>query len=212
MEIRDEATLPEMLSQLELTKIDRPVEMVTGVIRDHDFEFRETLMCRLQAKPHGKAAHGRIWARMPMLRQPVYQLVTGQREVGIHFEKGFGGNLARHSHRIYRLTEAGRRLGTIHYFPNNGFVLTNKEPCTSLSLIGFEQEHYVLYKADTPGPVMKSKPYGVLTTREGELVAIIIEAGGWFIPKRLLKLFRPADDLLVALLMATYHGLVFRTA
>lgn len=89
-------------------------------------------------------------------------------------------------------------------------MIGNKEPCAALSLIEFEGRRWIFYRSDTPGPIMKSKVYGVLTEAEGGLVAIMIEAGGWFIPRRLVKLHRPVSDIFLALLMATFHGLVFR--
>lgn len=199
-----------MLAQLDLTKIDRPPESVMAVMRDYDFVFNESIMNRIQAKPHCKSGHPAIWAKMTMTRRPLYRLVTGERNVEIHFEQGYGESLASHCHRVYRITEDGVGLGAIHYFPNNGFIFTNKQPCTSLSLIEFDGEDYILYKADSPGPITKSIAYGVVTTRTGALVAIIIEAGGWFIPKRRIKLGRPAEDILIALMMAAYHGLVFK--
>ena len=211
MDMRDGSTLREMLAQLDRSRIDRPADEVMATLHDYDFEFRETLRSRLEALPHGQSEHAPIHAKIPFGGYPVYLLQAGGRELEVRFEQGYGSNLAFHSHRVYALTEKERRFGGIHYFPNNGFILTNKEPCTSLSLIEFGGRHCILYKADSPGSLMKSKPYGVVTTPTGELLAIVIEAGGWFLPKRRIKLHGLTEDLFTALIMAVFHGLVFRS-
>lgn len=92
MEIRDESDLGKVLAQLDRSEIDRPSEMVNGVLADYDFEFGETLRARLEARPAGRAAQRKIHARMPLGARHVYQLVTKEGELGIFFERGFGGN------------------------------------------------------------------------------------------------------------------------
>lgn len=147
---------------------------------------------------------------MPLGGRHVYQLVTEEREVGLHFEESHGVGIAHHRHRVYSLIDGDRRVGRIDYFPNNGFVFTNKEPCLCLSVIELEGRRWYQYRADTAESLWKSSAYSVFTDYGGELVAIATEGSGWFLPRRHLKLYQPHDHLDVALMMAAHHGLVFR--
>lgn len=209
MDIRNESTLHEILAQLNRSQIDRPEDMIHRAVWDYDFEFKESLRVRLEAQPKGEAALRKIHAKMPLGAKHVYQLVSDDGEVGIHFEAAFGGNIAHFAHHIFRITGEGCPPGSIHYFPNIQFIFTSREPCTALSLIDFEGERLVFYRADTPG-FFRSKAYAIVTTASGDLVAVIVEVPGWFRPKRHIKMYRPAHDVFIALLMATFHGLVFR--
>ena len=210
MEIRDESTLSEILAQLDRSKIDRPEEVITRVVEAPDFELKDHRI-RLEAKRREGGGRGRILAKMPWGAAHVYQLITEDRELGIHFENAFGRGIASCAHHLFRLKGEGRQTGTIHYFPNTSFIFTNKEPCTGLFLIEFEGEQLVFYRASTPG-FLRPKHYAVVTTASGELVAVIVEVNGWIWANRYLKLHRPCHDVFVALLMATFHGLVFRTS
>lgn len=209
MDIRNESTLHEILAQLNRSQIDRPEEMIQRAVLDYDFEFKESLRVRLEAQPKGGTTLRKIHAKMPWGAKHVYQLVSEDCELGIHFEAAFGGNIAHFAHHIFRITGEGGPLGSIHYFPNIRFIFTNREPCTALSLIDFEGERLVFYRADTVG-FFRSKAYAVVTTAAGDLVAVIVEVPGWFRPKCHIKMYRPAHDVFIALLMATFHGLVFR--
>ncbi len=211
MNIRNESNLNEILAQLNRSQIDRPEDMIHRAVRDYDFEFKEDIRIRLEAHPRGGANLRKIHAKMPRGNKHVYQLVSEDRELGIHFEAAFGGNIARFTHHVFRITADGSPTGSIHYFPNISFIFTNKEPCSALSLISFEGEQLVFYRADTPG-FWRSTAYAVVTTGAGELVAVLVEVPGWFRPKCHIKMYRFAHDVFIALLMAIFHGLVFRVS
>ncbi len=211
MDIRNESTLHDILAQLNRSQIDRPEEFIDRAFLDYDFEAKEGIRVRLEARPKGGAALRKIHAKMPWGAKHVYQLVGGERELGIHSEAAFGGYIARFTHHIFRITGEGCPSGSIHYFPNIRFIFTNREPCSALSLIDFEGERLVFYRADTPG-FFRSKAYAVVTTASGELVAVLVEVPGWFRPRCHIKMYRSAHDVFIALLMATFHGLVFRVS
>lgn len=208
MDIRDESTLHDILAQLNRPQIDRPEDIILRAVWDYDFEFKESVRLCLEARPKGGASLRKIHAKMPWGAKHIYQLISDDRELGIHFEAAFGGSIARFTHHIFQITSEGCPVGSIHYFPNLNFIFTNREPCTGLSLIDFEGERLVFYRADTPG-FFRSKAYSVVTNSSGQLVAVLVEVPGWFRPKCRIKLYRPAHDVFVALLMANFHGLVF---
>lgn len=207
MEIRKESTLKQVLSQLSRSQIDRPAEMITRVLDDFDFVFQESIRLRLDGHARGQETHKQVFAKMPLGGNPLYQLISEDREVGVHFLDAFGGFILPSTHRFYEIRGEGRQLGTIHYFPNISFVLTNKEPCTAVHLIDFEGVKWVVYRSELPASILTITPYAVVTTETGDLVAIMAIQRGWGRPKNSLKLFRQVPAVCIPLMMAIFHGL-----
>jgi hypothetical protein len=207
MEIRKETTLRQVLAQMSRAQIDRPAEMIKTVLDDYDFEFGESIRLRLDGHARGQENITRVFAKMPWGGNPVYQLISEDREVALHFVDAFGGFILPPRHQFYELRGEGRHLGTIHYFPNIGFVFTNKEPCKALHLIDLEGEKWVVYRSELPSTILTITPYAVVTTASGELAAIMVIQRGWGLPKNCLKLFRQVPAALIPLMMAIFHGL-----
>ena len=207
MEIRQETTLPQVLAQLSRAQIDRPAGVIQRVFDDYDFLFAKRLRPRLVGHARGQESQKRVFAKMPPGGNPVYQLQAEDREVALHFVEGFGGLILQAKHRLYELRGEGRHLGTIHHFPNTGFVLTNPESCRELHLIDFEGDKWVVYRSELPSTFLTVTPYAVVTTAAGELVAILVMQRGWGLFKNCLKLFRPVPAPHIPLLMAVFYGL-----
>lgn len=207
MEIRKESTLKQVLAQLSRSQIDRPVEMITRVLNDFDFMFEESIRLRLDGHARGQETNKKVFAKMPWGGNPIYQLISDDREVGVHFLDAFGGFILPSTHRFYELRDERGQLGTIHFFPNIGFVLTDKEPCNALHLIDFEGENWVVYRSELPASILTVTPYAVVTTESGELVAIMVIQRGWGRPRNCLKLFRHVPAVCIPLMMAIFHGL-----
>jgi hypothetical protein len=207
MEIRKETTLSQVLAQLSRSQIDRPAEMITQVFDDYDFQFAESLRLRLDGQARGQDNPTQVFAKMPWGQNPVYQLISEDREAALHFVDAFGGFILPPTHQFYEIRGEGRPLGTVHYFRNIGFVFTDKEPCTALHLIDFEGEKWVVYRSELPSTLLTVTPYAVVTTASGDLVAIMVIQRGWGLPKNCLKLFRPVPAVCIPLMMAIFHGL-----
>ena len=212
MEIRQETTLPKVLAHLSRTQIDRPAGMITQVFDDYDFLFGESLRLSpdgraLAGHARGQEDHRQIFVKIPWGQNPLYQLISEEPEVALHYVDGFVTGLLSPRHQLYELRSEGRHVGRIHHFPNIGFVLTNKEPCTLLQLIDYAGEKWVVYHSDLPSTFLTVTPYAVVTTASGELAAILAVQRGWNIRKNCLKLFRPVPAPVIPMLMAVFFGL-----
>jgi hypothetical protein len=212
MEIRQETTLPQVLAQLSRAQIDRPAEMITQVFEDYDFFFGESLRLSLGGRAlaghaRGQEKHRQVFVKIPWGQNPLYQLISEEPEVALHYVDGFVTGLLSPRHQLYELRSEGRHVGRIHHFPNIGFVFTNKEPCRVLHLIDFAGEKWVVYHADLPSTLLTVTPYAVVTTASGELVAILVMQRGWSLRKNCLKLFRPVPAPVIPLMMAVFFGL-----
>jgi hypothetical protein len=207
MEVCKETTLKQVLAQLSRSQIDRPAEMITKVLDDFDFVFEESIRLRLNGHARGQETHTKVFAKMPLGGDPIYQLISDDREVGVHFLDAYGGFILPSTHRFYEIRGEGRQLGTIHFFPNTSFAFNNKEPCTAVHLIDFEGVKWVVYRSELPASILTITPYAVVTTESGDLVAIMAIQRGWGRPKNSLKLFRQVPAVCIPLLMAVFHGL-----
>jgi hypothetical protein len=207
MEIRKETTLPQVLAEMNRAQIDRPAGVIQQVFEDYDFLFAKRFRPCLAGHERGQETRKRVFAKMPWGGNPLYQLLAEDREVALHFVEDFGGRILHARHRFYELRGEGQPLGTIHHFPNIGFVFTNREPCRELNLIDYEGEKWVVYRSELPSSLLTITPYAVVTTAAGELVAILVIQRGWGLFTNCLKLFRRVPAPLIPLLMAVFYGL-----
>lgn len=212
MEIRKETTLPHALAHLSRAQIDRPAEVIQRVFEDYDFLFGESLRLSLGGRAlaghaRGQEDHRQVFVKIPWGQNPLYQLISEEPEVALHYVDGFVTGLLSPRHQLYELRSEGRHVGRIHHFPNIGFVFTNKEPCRVLHLIDFAGEKWVVYQADLPSTFVTVTPYAVVTTASGDLVAILAVQRGWSLRKNCLKLFRPVPAPVIPLMMAVFFGL-----
>ncbi len=214
LEVREGMTLPEALDALDRSRLDRPAEVVRGVLEEYDYRFKETLKNRLEVLPAAREPDPpRLQAKMSLMPGQVYQLVTEERELALHREEAFGVGAVRVDHRTFSLREGDRRVGRIDQFPNHGFVFTNKEPCLALSVVELDGRRWYHYRSALKESWWSEIPYAVTTDAgSGELVALTIEGAGWFLSTRHLKMFAECEPIHVPLLAALHHGLVFRNS
>lgn len=195
----------EPLSHLDYTCSKKELWRVQ---EHYDFEFRESITNKLIAAPRQGGQD--IIAKMSITApHHVYAIQAQNRQVDVIFREASPGRLNISDHHIFDLFEGNQEVGHIEHFPNNGFVLTRKEKCLGLTILCFGGRTWTHFSAEHDVSWWQGMKYSVLYDEKLKKVALVADSPKFFNRKSYAKFVSRQDELMVGLLMALSHGLVF---